>query len=166
MRFSYPVPPNLNLSIRVIKTLTLLILLGSIAVTSYELGYLSGEDTTRALYSEVWASGADSAILVIKLRMIITACVAISLLGVWTKRFIGVLICLLGFIAVVAVYFWWHEISADILKGARLTYFPSDITHIGPFIYAVWWDIVVLVMIICLLMWLTKILAVILKENR
>jgi hypothetical protein len=141
-----------------------IIFVTSVAIAAYSFGYLEAEEATSALHSKVWASGTDSRSMVNTLHIIIAICLALSFLGVWTERYVGLLVSLLGFVGVIVNYFWWYVISADILKGAEIMHFPSDIMHIGPLIDATWWDIIVFAAALCLMIWVSAILLKALKR--
>ncbi len=164
MRLTRPIPADFLLSIRIVERLVAAVFLISVAIAAYSLGYHEAEEATSALYSKVWASGVDSRSLINKLHIAIIICLALSFLGIWTKKLIGVFVSLLGFIGVVAIYFWWYKISTDLLRGVELMYFPDDIAHLGPLIDATWWDIMVFVAVLCLMILVSVILLGALKR--
>ncbi len=158
MRLLEPLPTGFLRRLNIIKIVGLVIFLSSTIYTSYTLGYLEAEKTSNELYGKVWASHMYFPNIINSIRAIITLCVAVGVLGIWTKRIIGVIVSLVAYVGIMATYLWWYKISLDFLSGVELPRFTPEINHFGPLKDATLLDAIILIFAMCSVAWLITIL--------
>lgn len=152
------IPIKLLPRLDIIRRVGVAIAIGSAIYTAYSYGYMRAEEVAFELYNKVWASNKDFSHATNGIHVVITLCAVIGVLGLWTKKSVGVIVSGVAYLGMVMTYLWWYKISKDFLRGVELPYFTTEIVHIGPFMDATWWDITVLIVSACLFIWLLMIL--------
>ncbi len=132
---------------------------------AYSVGYLSGAQTIQLQCHgncppEVYVeSELRSNVNLIHFKICLGFIV--SALGLWSRRFVGFLFSLAGLIWVAICYLNWHIstkrfLAEYVLDQTKLEH--QYYRHIGLFRDATWWDWMILVITVLLIVWHIKIL--------
>ena len=139
--------------------------------TAYNRGYLICANSPEYLDAlGILSRHGDNRLLINDLHVQITVCLLICAFGLWLRRPIGLLVSLVAVTWISNIYFLWYRSTAAFMVEQEIPNFsllqgPGK-QHLVPLRGATWWDIVVLVLVIVLLIWLVKTLVTVLVRSR
>lgn len=139
---------------RVIVSIVLIVTGVSIVRLSFNLGYNRGTFEHSDMVHRTCCVGLLESNLI---PIAIALCIA--LFGFWIKGKIGLLLSVLAFLSVLTVYVLWYLTTLSVLRSAELSDFfmmPNQSQHLVPLVYATWWDVVVLGVVIALSLWMLR----------
>lgn len=135
---------------------------------TYNTGYSKGWNACTSITNGGFLSGGPDPIQLRNIKIEIA--IFVSIVGIWSRRFIGYLISMLSLTWVGWQYLDWWLYSLRWLEQAGLKDFSElrdpNFTYAGKFIGASWWNPIVLIMSLTLLTWQLKTLATILYSLR
>lgn len=93
----------------------------------------------------------DSSILMMHIR--IGLALLLSVVGLWSRRVIGLFLSVLALVWVGLEYIAWFLLSTRIKSNAGIESLPSSVPHASNLYGATPWNVVVLVLVIAVLVW-------------
>lgn len=137
--------------------LIFLVTVSSVLYAVYELGYINGKETGD-LHSQASISHADFPQFLNSLHVVIATTLVVGAVGLWSRRVGGFFLCAFALLWVQIVYVWWYFNSLAFLRNSEVSSFSElpEIQHVLGLQGAAWWDLVVLVVTITLLLWQAK----------
>lgn len=132
-----------------------------IFVLAYGIGYLRGKEDVEILNSQVTASGFSIFHTVNAIRVAVAISLVIGIFGLWARRAAGYCLSVLALMATVGLYLWWYVESAAFLRNNEVSSYAEldapNLQHSRVLVGATWWDIIVLIIVVAVLIWAAKI---------
>ena len=129
--------------------------------TAYNRGYLICANSPEYLDAlGIFSRHGDNRLLINDLHVQITVCLLICAVGLWLRRPIGLLVSLLAVTWITNIYLLWYRSTAAFMVEQEIPNFsllqgPGK-QHLVPLRGATWWDVVVMILVLALLIWLVK----------
>lgn len=138
----------------------------SVTYLAYNWGYVSGHDELEVVYRSsgqptITASGIYYPHILNAWRLNITGALIISIICLWSRKRLGVILSSLMLIWSGFIYLWWYINSLAYLRGAEVSSYDQIITnfpHVGGLRGATWFDITVLILVVISFAWHLRIL--------
>ena len=170
-----PKEDGLEWQFKIAFLITLLVVVASALLLAYDLGWLRGREDLQALSAVSLPPGvftnSDLLYMLNRYHVSITAGLAITCFGfgfgLWTRRRIALLICLLGSAWVGLTYTSWYRTTVAFVRNTEATEYAKQhdpfLRDVGMLLGGSGWDLAVLAIDLLLLVWL---LVAILKASR
>lgn len=126
-------------------------------LTIYDIGYVRGWKALYVLGEHQSSPHSGWPYSIIALRIGFVAALAVSIMGIRSRTFRGVMSSFVALLFVVVGYVWWYFDSLRLLRNLEIADYSQlhipDLSHVGGLREGTWWDITFLAVIILLLLW-------------
>lgn len=151
---------DLKLSLGVISLVTAAIAFQVV----YSVGYVNGREALAVALSAIGPPGVYTNFDFLHWLNILHVGIALgyimATLGLWSRRAFGFFFSILGLLSVCIVYVWWYQGTQHFLKNSEVTEYTKlhdpFFTEMGMLRGASWWDLLVLLVAMMLLLWQLK----------
>jgi hypothetical protein len=137
---------------RTILCIVIVTTVGISIYTSYEIGYEVASDEHFIVSETDFPNHLNF------MRASLVIGFASSLIGLWSRKAIGLLILAIAMIYVGIAYTWWYLETLDFFRGAEILGDPKGMEEIGMFRNAGWFDYLVLIVAVALVLWIVRII--------